>query len=307
MNWLSSMQLPGKSFCGDLPPLSEEQARLATELHQDLETLSVEIGPRHLGRPSALKQCHAYLVGELEKTGLKVRQVSYSVDGHECHNVEAYQAGNGGSLVVGAHYDSVPKCPAANDNGSGVAATLALARRLAGRENLPELRLVAFVNEEPPYFQTEEMGSWVYAKQLRKEGVHLDGMVSLETIGYYRTEPGSQHYPPPLNRLYPDRGDFIAFVSNIRSAPFLTRFLKAFRRLCQFPSQGAVLPANVPGADWSDHFGFWQEGYPALMVTDTAPFRYPFYHTPEDTLDKICLEETARLVDGLAKVLEAWN
>jgi Zn-dependent M28 family amino/carboxypeptidase len=195
--------------------------------------------------------------------------------------------------------------PGANDNGSGAAATLALARRVAGR-NLPRtVRLVAFVNEEAGAFKTEAMGSLVYARQCRERNEKIVAMLSLETIGYYSTEPNSQSYPlPGLGALYPTTGNFIAFVGNFGSRALVRDVVGSFRKHARFPSEGAALPSAVPGIDWSDHWSFWQNGYPALMVTDTAPFRYPYYHLAQDTPDKLDYDRMARVVAGLRYVIE---
>ena len=207
-------------------------------------------------------------------------------------------------VVVGGHYDSVAGCPGANDNGTGVAATLALAQAFASRKLSRTLRFVAFVNEEPPYFQTEQMGSLVYARACRARGEKIVAMLSLETIGYYRDEPGSQQYPFPIGFLYPKTGNFIAFVGNTASRRLVKKVTASFRRQVQFPAESGAFPSALPGIGWSDHWAFWQMGYPALMVTDTAPFRYPYYHTPHDTPDKVDYEPFTRTTAGLALVVE---
>jgi Zn-dependent M28 family amino/carboxypeptidase len=147
------------------------------------------------------------------------------------------------------------------------------------------------------------MGSWIHARGCRRREENIVAMLSLETIGYYSDAPGSQHYPPPLGSFYPSEGNFIGFVGDWASRQLVIDVIAAFRRLVAFPSEGAALPANVPGVGWSDHWAFWQEGFPALMVTDTAPFRYPHYHTPDDTADKLDYDRMARVVAGLADVL----
>ena len=149
------------------------------------------------------------------------------------------------------------------------------------------VRFVAFVNEEPPWFQTEEMGSLVYARRVKKQGERIVAMLALETIGCYSDLPKSQHYPAPFSLFYPDTGNFIAFVGNMDNAPWVKQLLTAFRRHAQFPSEGAALWEWIPGVAWSDHWSFWKEGYPAVMITDTAPNRYPYYHTGADTPDKV--------------------
>jgi Zn-dependent M28 family amino/carboxypeptidase len=130
-------------------------------------------------------------------------------------------------------------------------------------------------------------------------------MFALETIGYYRDAPGSQHYPPPLNFFYPKQGNFIAFVGNLGSRALVTRSLRAFRQHARFPSEGIAAPAFIPGVDWSDHRSFWKQGYPAVMITDTAPYRYPWYHSSQDTPDKVDYGRMVYVVDGLVKMLEA--
>ena len=166
------------------------------------------------------------------------------------------------------------------------------------------MRFVLFVNEESPYFQTEAMGSLVYARECRQRGDNIVAMFSLETIGYYSDRPGSQQYPWPLSAVYPSTGNFIAFVGNIASDHLVKQVVESFRRHAQFPSEGGALPGVIPGVGWSDHWSFWQAGYPALMVTDTAPFRYAHYHSAEDAPDKLDYESTARVVVGLDTVLD---
>ena len=148
------------------------------------------------------------------------------------------------------------------------------------------------------------MGSEVYARDVARQGENIVAMFSLETIGYYRDDPGSQHYPPPLSFFYPNQGNFIAFVANLRSRALLIRSLRAFRQHARFPSEGIAAPAFIPGVAWSDHRSFWRQGYPAVMITDTALYRYPYYHSPQDTPDKVDYERMVHVVDGLAKMLE---
>ncbi len=187
----------------------------------------------------------------------------------------------------------------------GVAAMLELAARLAQSPQPRTVRFAAFANEEPPFFQTEHMGSLVYSRAARARGDRIVAMLSLETMGYYSNETGSQQYPAPLAMLYPDVGNFIGFVTNVGSAPLLLKARRAFKARTPFPLQSAAVPAAIPGVGWSDHWAFWQAGYAAMMVTDTAPFRYPWYHTAHDTPDKIDYERLAHVVDGLQAVVEA--
>ena len=228
----------------------------------------------------------------------------YATSLGEVRNVEVEVPGNAReSIVVGAHYDSVMGSPGANDNGSGVAAALELARLFRAASPVRTIRFVWFVNEEPPFYKGEDMGSRRYVKRLVERGEKVAGMFSLETIGYYADAGGTQQYPPPLAALYPDTGNFLAFVANIGSRALLRESIGAFRRHARFPSEGVAAPSFVPGVDWSDHASFWEAGFPALMLTDTAPFRYPHYHTANDTPDKVDYERLARVVTGLHGML----
>ncbi len=302
-----SLTMPGESYVGPLPELSEEQAVLAEDLRRDVEMLAGRIGQRNLLHYQRLVRAAEWLEQSLRAAGYDPQRQTYTVQGKAVWNIVAEVAGHtlpDQILVVGAHYDTVVGSPGANDNGSGVAATLALARSFAGRQPARTVRFAFFVNEEPPYFQTEAMGSLVYARECRRRGDNIVAMFSLETIGYYNDRPGSQQYPWPLAAVYPSTGNFIAFVGNTASAHLVKQVVESFRRHARFPSEGGALPGIIPGVGWSDHWSFWQAGYPALMVTDTAPFRYPHYHSPADTPDKLDYERTARVVAGLDKVLD---
>lgn len=148
------------------------------------------------------------------------------------------------------------------------------------------------------------MGSYVYARRCRERSENVLAMLSLETMGYYSDEPGSQKYPPVFGALYPSEGNFIGVVGNVRSRQLVRQVVRIFRSHTDFPCEGAALPGSITGVGWSDHWSFWQERYPAVMITDTAPFRYPYYHHPQDTPDKVDFEKMARVVDGLEHVVE---
>ncbi len=299
------IRMPGQSFRGPPPPLAPEEKALRAELVADVQKLGGEIGERNLARYPKLQAAAFYIEDELTKVGWKVRRDEYEVQGRNCANLEVELPGALPEIVlIGAHYDSVFGAPGANDNGSGVAALLALARRLHEPPNEQTLRLVAFVNEEPGYFQGAQMGSFVYAGRCRQHGDRIRAMISLETIGYFSHQPGSQHYPiPGLGLLYPGTGNYIGFVSNVASRKLLRNALGEFRREARVPSEGAALPASIPGVGWSDQWSFWRHGYPGIMVTDTAPFRYPHYHKASDTPDKLDYDTMTRVVAGLERVI----
>ena len=300
------IRMPGQSHQGPLPPLTNEQRTLAQELHSHVQMLAGQIGERNVFHHDRLVMAADYIRATLAGAGYEVRLQPYEVAGKICENIEAEVRGKNRPddiIVIGAHYDSVQGSPGANDNASGVAATLALARAFAEATPARTLRFVSFANEEPPLFQTEHMGSRVYAMRSRERGENIVLMLSLETIGYYSDEPGSQRLLFPLNLIYPSTGNFIAFVSNVENGSLVRQLVGSFRQQARFPSEGGALWDLIPGVGWSDHWAFWKEGYPAVMVTDTAPFRYPAYHSPADRPELVQYERMARVVSGLQAVI----
>jgi hypothetical protein len=299
--------MPDEGHTGPLPAPSGEEVALAGALERDIRTLATDIGERNLRHPDALARAASWVEASFEESGYAVSHERYDVRGHEVANlfVERRGAREPETLVVvGAHYDSAPGTPGADDNASGVAALLALARAFGHATPDRTVRFVAFVNEEPPYFQSEHMGSLVHARTLAAEGASVSAMLSLETMAYFRDEAGTQEYPFPLSLFFPSTGDFLGFVSDLGSRDLLHRSIAAFRRDTPLPTEGAALPAGIPGVDWSDHWSFWQSDYPAIMVTDTAPFRNPSYHEPSDLPDELDYTRLARAVLGLVDVID---
>jgi len=297
--------MPGKNV-SKAELLSPDEVGLREELRANVQKLAGEIGERNMWHYVALDAAADFIEDSFSRAGLRTRRDSYETRGQPCHNIEAEIPGNRPKIIViGAHYDSVFGSPGANDNGTGVAATLALARRFASARPKHILRFVAFVNEEPPYFLSGEMGSQVYARRCKERGDKIYAMISLETIGYFSDAPNSQTYPSPdLGMFYPKVGNFIGFVSNVHSRALLRRVITLFRENAKIPSEGASLPAFIPGVSWSDQWSFWQHGYPAIMVTDTAPFRYPYYHSSSDTPDKLDYDRFTLVVSGMEKVIQ---
>ena len=303
--WWFAMRMPGKNVSTP-GPLSPDEVALREELRADVQKLAGEIGERNMWHYPQLNAAADFIEDSFSRAGLTPRRDSYEMRGQDCHNIEAEIPGAEPEIIlVGAHYDSVVGSPGANDNGTGVAATLALARRFASAKPKHTLRFVTFVNEEPPYFLSGEMGSLMYARRCKERGDKISAMISLETIGYFSDAPDSQTYPSPgLGIFYPKVGNFIGFVSNVQSRALLRRVIALFRKHAKIPSEGAALPAFVPGVSWSDQWSFWQHGYPAIMVTDTAPFRYPYYHSSNDTPDKLDYDRFTLVVSGMQKVIE---
>jgi len=299
--------MPGRSHKGPLRPLSEKETAVRDNLRRHVKMLAGTIGARNVLCMEKLVAAQVYIRQSLADAGYEVTEQKYTVGGKEVNNliVETGPAASpGGIVVVGAHYDTAGETPGANDNGSGVAALIELARMVkvtpppAGR-----IRFVAFVNEEPPFFTTPSMGSYVYAKELHNRGERIAGMFSLETIGYYSDAPKSQHYPAGFGLFYPDTGNFIGFVGNLSSHSLVCRAVRTFREYTSFPSEGVATFGWLPGIFWSDHWAFWKHGYPAVMVTDTAPYRYPYYHDIRDTPEKLDYDRMARVVSGLFCVI----
>lgn len=301
--WWRFLAMPGRSFAGPRPPLTAAQRDLAARLRAHVEVLAGDIGPRNHERPQALARAVAYVRDQLAASGAGAVQVQPFEDG-AFQNLYLEIPGRRPELiVVGAHYDTCGPTPGADDNASGVAGLLELARALAGTTPDATLRLVAFTNEEPPFFQGRLMGSVVMADALRAEGRRVEGMISLEMLGDFRDEPGSQLYPPGLEWIFPAQGDFIAFVGNHASRAWVRGCVGRFREVATLPSEGIAAPPGVVGVDLSDHWSFWRTGTPALMVTDGGPFRNDRYHQLSDTPDTLDYDRFARVVDGLAHLL----
>ncbi|QOC22194.1 M28 family peptidase [Wenzhouxiangella sp. AB-CW3] len=308
--WMTRM--PGESVSEPLAELTSLEARWAARLERDVYMLADEIGVRNMGRPGSMTRTVEWLDERFSESGLRPvhHQYTLSGSGHAdatAVNVVAEIPGSRRAdeyVIIGAHYDTVPGSPGANDNASAVAVLLALADWFSDRPQSRTLRFVAFANEEPPFYLSADMGSYAYADSLRAADEQVSAMMALDGLGFYSTEPGSQQFPAPgLGLAYSDRAEFIAFVTRMRDRSVLTRSLGAFRREASIPSEGAVLPSFLPGVGWSDHWSFWQHGYPAFLVTDTLPFRDPNYHSPADTPQRLDFERMARLAVGLRAVV----
>jgi len=298
--------MPGQSYQGPFDALSELETEMRDNIRRHVNVLAGEIGERNFSNYEALIKAKNYIRKTFESYGYTINDHNYKLKDKLYCNIAVEIKGclkPDEIVIVGAHYDSVIGAIGANDNATGVAAILEMARQYKDSHPTRTLRFIAFTNEEPPLFQTRRMGSYQYAKQAKSKNEKIVAMYSLETIGYYSEEPKSQHYPFPFMFIYPNKANFIAFVSDFKSRKLLYKSIESFRAKTKFPSEGAALPKWIAGVDWSDQWSFWKFGYNAIMITDTALYRYPYYHTMEDTVDKIDFPRLARTVAGLTAML----
>lgn len=309
------------AYSGGVEPLSEAQKNLVGNLRGHVKVLSSDIGARSLTKkPGNLERAAIYIEETFSSAGFKPTRQTFGVSGYfndglwgathatqSTANIIVELPGSSKAseiVVIGAHYDSVQDCPGANDNGSGVAAMLEIAKALSKEKFARTIRFVAFTNEEPPFFRSDDMGSYRYAQSCKGRNDNIVSMMSIETIGYYSDKPNSQKFPvAALAALYPKTGNFLTFVGKLESRDLLTKYANSFIQAVKFPTQTLAAPADLTGVDFSDQLSFWRVGYPGIMVTDTAPYRYPHYHTNDDTADKINYDCLARVTDGLMKVV----
>lgn len=290
-------------------PLTPEAQRLAVFVR----ALAGGIGPRNFAHPEGLRKAEDYVKRELALAGAvheqryAVRPPGIAVDVPMRNFIVTLPstAPDAPVLVIGAHYDTALDTPGADDNASGVAALLELARRFKGKTGKVEVRFAAYGSEEPPFFGSKQMGSAFHAGSLKAEGRKVEGMISLEMLGYYNDAKGSQTYPPGLSAFFPGTASFIGAVSNLRSRGFLRRFSRVFTPTNNLSVVAASLPGWITEIGLSDHKCYWDEGYPAIILTDTSFLRYPHYHMTTDTSEKLDYERMADVVNGMDAAISA--
>ncbi len=286
---------------------SSQDPALRENLKRHVIALSDEIGERHFFRYEHLQKAARYVSGIFKEYGYNPEWQTYHWGNQEYSNIIATQEGSkdpGKIIIAGAHYDTVRGTPGADDNASGAAGILELSRMLSNEDIDKTIKFIAFVNEEPPFFRTRNMGSRIYSKQAKKNKEDIIAMFSFEMIGYFSEEEKSQHYPFGIRLWYPTNATFIALVGNIRFRKFVKRVAEIFRKHSDFDLQSIAMPSIIPGIDFSDHWSFWREGYNAAMITDTAFYRYHDYHGPRDTYEKLDYGKMAAVVDGFKYVLK---
>ncbi len=286
--------------------MNRKEIRSGIEAH--LRHLSVTLGDRSVYRPQVLKAAEDYILNSFTGMGYPVSRQTIIYQGRERANIIAGTPDPRGYYLLGAHVDTVSGSPGADDNASAVAVMLEVARLARPLTPQRPWVFIGFTLEEPPAYFTPYMGSRVYARQARRNGHQILGMLCLEMVGYYRQEPGSQELPLSLRLLgFSTTGNFIGLVSDRRSRPLMERLEASLRRGCRLPTQSLWVPLGgslLPETRLSDHANFWDEGYPAVMVTDTAFMRNPHYHTARDTMEKLDLNAMTELTLGLLNFLE---
>ncbi|MDX1672185.1 MAG: M28 family peptidase [Balneolaceae bacterium] len=271
------------------------------QLKQIVRKLANELGPRDAGHPENMARVADYIREQLSVHANRVEEQPYEVIGMTVRNVRAFFGPDTDQrIVVGAHYDVAGPYPGADDNASGVAGLLELARLLSGDDLTMMVELVSYPLEEPPFFYTNDMGSAVHANSLKEEGVDLRAMIALEMIGYFRDKPNSQRFPLFLLRpFYPSTGNFISVVGNLFQRSLVKTVREAMREATPLPVESINAPRILPGIALSDHLNYWKAGYEAVMITDTAMFRNPNYHTASDTPDTLDYRRMGQVVDGI--------
>lgn len=302
----AATRMPGISFSGELPPLTTEQAQIRDALGKHVYSLAGEIGERSGSQMSKLNETADYIEAQFSSYGYIPVNRTFAEEQYRNIEIDLYGLQKRDEIiVVGAHYDTTWMTPGADDNASGVAALLEISRILDNRRYARTIRLVAFANEEVPYYRRAEMGSMVSAKRSYNRSEQIVAMFSLEMLGYYSEQPGSQRYPQILRPFYPDRGNFIAFIANPYSINLQYQAISYFRDQQIFPSEGLIAPPwLVRVIRRSDHASYWYYDYPAVMITDTSFYRNPHYHRGGDSWQTLDYDRMARVVDGLVSMLE---
>jgi hypothetical protein len=281
-----------------------ESIEIKRGLERDVAYLQ-NLGPRNSVNEenyAKLRQCEEWIKQRWQSQRYSVKSQTFLFEGRRYSNLEIELQGRVSPseiIIVSAQYDTLPDSSGANNNGSGVAILLSLSNLLRKYTSDRTLRLVNFVNEEDPFFGTERMGSFQYAKRSHQLREDIKVMLSLDALGIHKEEPGSQKLPFPFSMFYPDRGNFLAFIGNLRSRKYVMEVTRGFKKGSSFPIETGVVPEWVEGAAWSDHSSFWKFGYPGIMVTDTGGFRSPYHTTKGDTLEKLNFEAMSRIVIGM--------
>ncbi len=299
-------QMPGDTVPTMVGPLSEEESSLQDRLKSHVETLAQDIGARGYGYPAATADTLRYLSTQLKRAHLDVREILFDSKGSNAINLEATLVGTRKKdelILLGANYDSNGKSPGADDNASGCAVLLEVARLLGETANERSIRVVFFANGAGSLAGDERSGAWHYAREAKKRGDKIVGMIDFDCLGQYKDTPGSQSLPFPLNSFYPSAGNFVCFAGQLGSRELVRASAGEFRKAVRFPCHGIVLPGFTPGMGSGDYAAFANFGFPALVATDTGTFRYDKVGTLWDTVERLDCAKMARVTAGLSKVV----
>jgi Zn-dependent M28 family amino/carboxypeptidase len=285
--------------------------QIETNLRLHVDRLAGLIGPRYLQKPSSINATIGYIQNQWASMGYQVSLQGYDALGDHATNLIVEQVGKESEdeiILLGAHYDTVSSTPGADDNASAVAVLLEVSRLLCDHVGKRTIRYVAFACEEPPYFNLDAMGSQHHARHARQRGEKILGMLCLEMVGYYNTADHSQKIPPLIPKwlrgFFPHRGDFLAAIGNIPSWKLCWKFRRGFKRGARsMPLFSICLPERINEIRLSDNSSFWDQGYPALMLTDTSFLRNPHYHRDSDTPDTLDYVRMTQVTLGVASAM----
>jgi hypothetical protein len=282
--------------------MPEELVAIESTLRDDVAYLSETIGPRNPSHYDALVLSADWIRSRWSAYGYEVLEQHFDVEGMDCENLEVEIRGRRAPseiILLGAQYDSWPESPGANNNAGGVAVLMQVSEMLRGYEPDRTIRLVAFTTQEPPYSKTEWQGSVHYARRSHDREEDIRVMMSMDAIGVYKQDAGTQTLPFPFSLLYPDRGNFLAFIADLGTRARLVEATRGFNRASSFPLEAGAVPRWVKGASWSDHASFWDFGYPGIQITDTGAFRSAAHTTSDDTMEKMDFAALARVAVGM--------
>lgn len=288
-----------------------DNEKIEKDLKNHVKTVSDKIGERNVFN-GKLILAEEYIEKEISKCGYEIEKQTYLPEelgkrAPECSNIIVTKTGMKDKdkiILIGAHYDSMYQSPGADDNASSVACLLVLADIISKLQFEKTIKLIFFTNEEPPFYKTNSMGSVIYAKRARKNKENIIAMICLEMVGYFAQGKNTQKYPPLINLFYPKKGNFIAIVGNLKSHSLVKLTKKAFNKYSEIPVETISIPGFIAhGVDFSDHSSFWNEGYKAVMITDTSFYRNRNYHTREDIYNTLDYKEMTKIVKGLNGLL----
>lgn len=301
-------QMPGQSVPVASGALTDDEATLKDRLKNHVDAIAMDIGARGHGYPGPSSETVRYLSTQLKRARFDVRETTFDSKGMPAVNLEGTLMGTRKKdevLLLGANWDSQGKSPGADDNASGCAVLLEIARMIGDTASERTVRVVFFGNGAGPFAGGENSGAWTYAREAHKRGDKIVTMLDFDCLGNYRDTPGSQSVPFPLSTCYPSSGNFVLFGGDLGVRDLVRRAVGEFRKMGRFPCHGVALPGFIPGVLDADFGAFTHFGYPAFVVTDTGKYRYDKVGTLWDTVDRLDFDKMARATTGILRVVNA--